>query len=324
MISGQDKAVEQFRAAWDSRALHHAWLLAGPRGVGKAHFAGDAAVRLLSEAAGPPVDLPAIETPEEHPIAKLIAAGSHPDLRWLERLENEKTGNLARNITVAQVRELGEFLALTPALSSWRVVVIDSVDDLEKSAANALLKMLEEPPPNTVFLLVNHAPGRLLPTIRSRCRRLEFHALSDDAMASVLEVQLPEINGAERQRLIPLAGGSVGRALAFASLELASLETDALAILREGDPDNNRRSNLAGQLARKTAADRYSAFLEMLPSLIAREARGLAPPQRERAIDAYEKVRELTAIAPRLSLDPAATVFQLGGILASVAEPRLS
>lgn len=324
MISGQDKAVEQFRAAWDSRALHHAWLLAGPRGVGKAHFAGDAAVRLLSEAAGPPVDLPAIETPEEHPIAKLIAAGSHPDLRWLERLENEKTGNLARNITVAQVRELGEFLALTPALSSWRVVVIDSVDDLEKSAANALLKMLEEPPPNTVFLLVSHAPGRLLPTIRSRCRRLEFHALSDDAMASVLEVQLPEINGAERQRLIPLAGGSVGRALAFASLELASLETDALAILREGDPDNNRRSNLAGQLARKTAADRYSAFLEMLPSLIAREARGLAPPQRERAIDAYEKVRELTAIAPRLSLDPAATVFQLGGILASVAEPRLS
>lgn len=324
MISGQDKAVEQFRAAWDSRALHHAWLLAGPRGVGKAHFAGDAAVRLLSEAAGPPVDLPAIETPEEHPIAKLIAAGSHPDLRWLERLENEKTGNLARNITVAQVRELGEFLALTPALSSWRVVVIDSVDDLEKSAANALLKMLEEPPPNTVFLLVSHAPGRLLPTIRSRCRRLEFHALSDDAMASVLEVQLPEINGAERQRLIPLAGGSVGRALAFASLELASLETDALAILREGDPDNNRRSNLAGQLARKTAADRYSAFLEMLPSLIAREARGLAPPQRERAIDAYEKVRELTAIAPRLSLDPAATVFQLGGILALVAEPRLS
>jgi DNA polymerase-3 subunit delta' len=324
VISGQDKAVEQFRAAWDSRALHHAWLLAGPRGVGKAHFAGDAAVRLLSEAAGPPVDLPAIETPEEHPIAKLIAAGSHPDLRWLERLENEKTGNLARNITVAQVRELGEFLALTPALSSWRVVVIDSVDDLEKSAANALLKMLEEPPPNTVFLLVSHAPGRLLPTIRSRCRRLEFHALSDDAMASVLEVQLPEINGAERQRLIPLAGGSVGRALAFASLELASLETDALAILREGDPDNNRRSNLAGQLARKTAADRYSAFLEMLPSLIAREARGLAPPQRERAIDAYEKVRELTAIAPRLSLDPAATVFQLGGILALVAEPRLS
>lgn len=323
MIAGQDKAVEQFRAAWDSRALHHAWLLAGPRGVGKAHFAREAAVRLLSEAAGPPVGLPALDTPEDHPIAKFIAAGSHPDLRWLERLENEKTGNLARNITVAQVRELGEFLALTPALSSWRVVVIDSVDDLEKSAANALLKMLEEPPPNTVFLLVSHAPGRLLPTIRSRCRRLEFHSLADDAMASVLERQLPDSSATERQRLIPLAAGSVGRALAFASLELGPLERDALAILREGDPDNSRRSELAGQLARKAASDRYSAFLELLPSLVAREARMLAASERERALDAYEKVRELTAIAPRLSLDPAATVFQLGGILASVTEPRL-
>lgn len=323
MIAGHDKAVEQFRNGRDSGALHHAWLLAGPRGVGKAHFARTAAVRLLSEAAGPPIDLPGLDTPEEHPIAKLIAAGSHPDLRLLERLENERTGNLARNITVAQVREFGEFLALTPALSQWRAVIIDSVDDLEKSAANALLKMLEEPPPNTVFLLVSHAPGRLLPTIRSRCRRLQFHSLSDDVMMSVLGMQLPETNGAERQRLVQLAAGSIGRAFAYASLDLATLETDALAILRQGDPDNSRRSGLAGQLARKAAADRYSAFLELLPSLVAREARTLDAPERERALHAYEKVRELVAIAPRLSLDPAATVFQLGGILASIAEPRL-
>ena len=323
MIAGQDKAVGLFRSAWDSRTLHHAWLLAGPRGVGKAHFARSAAIRLLSEAAGPPVELPGLETPEEHPMAKLIAAGSHPDLRWLERLENDKTGNLARNITVAQVRELGEFLSLTPALSSWRAVIIDSIDDLEKSAANALLKMLEEPPANSVFLLVSHAPGRLLPTIRSRCRRLDFHALPDDAMASILERQLADVPAAERQRLIPLADGSVGRALAFASLELGPLERDALAILREGDADNSKRSELAGQLARKAASDRYSAFLELLPALVAREARTLGEPERERALDAYEKVRELVAIAPRLSLDPAATVFQLGGILASVATPRL-
>jgi DNA polymerase-3 subunit delta' len=323
VIAGHDKAVEQFRSAWDSRTLHHAWLLAGPRGVGKAHFARSAAIRLLSEAAGPQVELPGLETPEDHPMAKLIAAGSHPDLRWLERLENDK-GNLARNITVAQVRELGEFLSLTPALSSWRAVVIDSIDDLEKSAANALLKMLEEPPANSVFLLVSHAPGRLLPTIRSRCRRLDFLALPDDAMTSILERQLADVPAAERQRLIPLAGGSVGRALAFASLELGPLEKDALAILRQGDPDNSKRSELAGQLARKAASDRYSAFLELLPALIAREARILDEPERERALDAYDKVRELVAVAPRLSLDPAATVFQLGGILASVTEPRLS
>jgi DNA polymerase-3 subunit delta' len=256
VIVGHDKAVEQFRNAWDSRALHHAWLLAGPRGVGKAHFAKQAAVRLLSEAAGPPVDLSGLQTPEDHPIAKLIAAGSHPDMRWLERLEKDKGEGLARDITVKQVRELGEFMAMTSALSPWRVAVIDSMDEMNREASNALLKMIEEPPPNTIFFLVSHAPGRLLPTIRSRCRRVQFEALGDDAMTSILEQQLPETPAAERQRLIPLAGGSVGRALAFASLELGPLERDALAILREGDPDNSKRSGLAGQLARKAAGDR--------------------------------------------------------------------
>ncbi len=320
MIFGHDPQVEQFRRAWDSRALHHAWLVAGPRGTGKAHFARTAAVRILAEAAGPPFDAPALETPEDHPIAKLVAAGSHPDMRWLERLENEKTGNVARNITVDQVRQLAEFLGLTAALSPWRAVVIDSIDDLERSAANALLKMLEEPPPNTIFFLVSHAPGRLLPTIRSRCRRLDLHALDDDAMTSILESRLPDATAAERQRLVSLAGGSVGTAMAYASLDLAPLEEAALNILRNGDPDNSKRSALAGQLARKAASDRYAAFLELLPTLVAREARTLAEPRRERALDAYDKVRELTAAAPRLSLDPAATVFQLGGLLASVSD----
>ena len=323
MIAGHDKAVDQFRRAWDSRALHHAWLLVGPRGVGKATFAFEAAQRLLAEAAGPPFDAPGLATPQDHPIGRLVH-GSHPDMRRLQRLASEKTGTLARNISVEQVRGLGEFLNLTPALSDWRVVVIDSVDDLERSAANALLKMLEEPPPNTVFFLVSHAPGRLLPTIRSRCRRLEFRALDDDAMTSVLEAQLPETSDSERKRLIPLAAGSVGRALSFASLDLGSLEESATSILRQGDPDNSKRSALASQLARKAAADRYSAFLGLLPSLVANEALRLDEPERERALDAYERVRELVAVAPRLSLDPAATVFQLGGILASVAEPRLS
>ena len=323
MIFGHDSAVEQFRRAWDSRSLHHAWLLAGPRGVGKAHFALAAATRLLAEAAGPQIAVAGLETPEEHRIAKLIAAGSHPDMRWLERLPKEKGEGLARNISVAQVRSLGEFLSLTPALSDRRVIVIDTIDELEPSAANALLKMLEEPPPNTVFFLVSHAPGRLLPTIRSRCRRLEFQPLSDDAMTSILEEQLPEAGAADLQRVISAAGGSAGRALAFASLELGTLHQEALAILRNGDPDNSKRSALASQLARKTAADRYSAFLDLVPSLVAEEARALDEPKRGRALEAYERVRELAAIAPRLSLDPAATVFQLGGILASVAEPAL-
>ena len=320
MIVGQDRAVEQFASAWRSRKLHHAWLLAGPKGVGKASFAHAAARRVLADAAGPSFDAPGLETADDHPIVKLVEAGSHPDMRRLVRLVNEKTGNLNRNIKVEQIRSLAEFLGLSAALSPWRVVILDAVDDLEPSGANALLKMLEEPPPNTIFFLVSHAPGRLLPTIRSRCRRLDFQPLADDAMASILEQRASGISSAERQRIISMSFGSAGRALAFAELGLAKLEDAALKILRQGDPTNARRSELAGELGKKTAADRYAAFLELAPSLIAREARSLEGAPRQRALEAYTKARELAAIAPRLSLDPAATVFQIAGILSEVAE----
>jgi DNA polymerase-3 subunit delta' len=320
VIVGQDRAIAQFAGAWRGRKLHHAWLLAGPKGVGKATFARSAARRVLADASGPAFDLAGLETPDDHPTVKLVEAGSHPDMRWLERLLNEKTGNLNRNIKVDQIRELGQFMGMTAALSPWRVAVIDSVDDLEPAGANALLKMLEEPPANSLFFLVSHAAGRLLPTIRSRCRRLDFHDLGNDAMTSILEAQAPQLGEAERQRTIAMSFGSAGRALAFAELDLGKLEDAALAILRQGDPTNARRSQLAGEFARKAAAERYAAFLDLAPSLIAREARKLDGAARERAVDAYDKARELATLAPRLSLDPAATVFQLGGILANVAE----
>ena len=323
MILGQDRAIDQFASAWATRKLHHAWLLAGRHGVGKATFAHAAARRILADAAGPVSKLPGIESDDDHPIVKLVEAGSHPDMRVLERLVNEKTGNLERNISVDQVRSLAELFDLSPAMSDWWVVIIDSVDELEPAGANALLKMLEEPPPNSVFFLVSHAPGRLLPTIRSRCRRLDFQSLDDDVMTSVLETEAPGISPAERKKIVAMAFGSVGRALAFAELGLAKLEDAAVAILRQGDPTNARRSDLASELGKRGAGDRYAAFLELAPSLIAREARQLEGASRERALDAYAKARELAAVAPRVSLDPAATIFQLGGILAAVADSPL-
>ena len=320
MIVGQEKAVQSLASAWAGRKLHHAWLLAGPRGVGKATFAHAAARRVLADGAGPPVGLPGLASPDDHPIVKLVEAGSHPDMRWLERLPREKGDGLARDITVKQIRELGEFMGMTAALSPWRVAVVDSMDELNKEASNALLKMLEEPPPNTLFFLVSHAPGRLLPTIRSRCRMLHLQALEDDAMTSILQSQSPGLGEAERKRIIDMSFGSAGRALAFAELDLAKLEEAALAILRLGDPTNARRAELANELGKKASAERYAAFLELAPSLIAREARALRGASLERALDAYAKSRELAALAPRVSLDPAATVFQIGGFLADVPE----
>ena len=317
MIKGHDRAIERFLGAWRGGAMQHAWLLTGPRGLGKASLARAAALRLLAEAAGPAPDGEGLDTPETHPTAHLINAGSHPDFRLLERIENKTGTALQRNISVDQVRALGDLFSVTPAMSDWRAVVIDAADDLEPSAANALLKMLEEPPANCVFLLVSHVPGRLLPTIRSRCRRLEFQPLGDDVMTSVLVEQ--GIDTPKIPELVRRAGGSVGKALAYAALDLAPLHEQALAIMRAGDPFNERRSKLAQSLSLKPAADRYAAFLQIVPTMIADEARILDGPARLRALDAYRRARETCQLAPRLSFDPGATVFQLGTILASVA-----
>lgn len=318
-LVGHDAAVGQFLAAWRGRRLHHAWLLAGPRGVGKASFARAAALRILADAAGPSSG-EGLDVPADHRIARLFAAGSHPDFRALERLERP-TGGLARNISVDQVRGLGSLLDVTPSLSPWRAIVIDSADDLETSAGNALLKMLEEPPANTIFFLVAHAPGRLLPTIRSRCRRLAFDPLNDDAMTSLIERLVP---GADASALVGVADGSPGRAVQLASLDLAPLLGDARAIMAEGDPDNLRRAKLAAALGGKAQAERYAAFLDLVPGLIANEARRAEGARRDRALEAYGKARETIALAPRLSLDAAATAFVLGGMLAAVADPPAS
>ena len=297
--------------------MHHAWLLTGPRGVGKGSFARAAALRLLAEAAGPLPVGEGIDTEDTHPTAHLIKARSHPDFKLLERIENKSGTALQRNISVDQVRQLGDLFGVTPAMSDWRAVVIDAADDLEPSAANALLKILEEPPARCIFLLVSHVPGRLLPTIRSRCRRLNFHALNDDVMASVLTQYGVETS--KVPELVRRAGGSPGRALGYAALDLAPLHAQALAIMRSGDPFNEQRSKLAQAMSLKAAADRYAAFRQMVPTMIATEARTLDGPHRLRALDAYRRARETCLLAPRLSCDAGATVFQLGTILASVA-----
>jgi DNA polymerase-3 subunit delta' len=256
-------------------------------------------------------------------MVRLMDAGSHPDFRLIKREPHEtgpKKGELRRGISIDQVRKLQELFAVAPSLGDWRVAVIDCMDELEPQAAQALLKILEEPPAKSVFLLVAHAPGRLLPTIRSRCRRLDFATLDAGSMDAILGAERPKLSAEERSRLIPLAGGSVGRAIDFAELDLGPLAEEALAILRHGDPDNARRSRLASSLALKAAAARYAAFLDMVPPLLAAEARSAEGPRRLRAAEAYERARETASLAPRLSLDPAATIFSLGTIMAGVGE----
>lgn len=321
-LFGHDEAVAAFRAGLDSGRLHHAWLISGPQGIGKALFADKAALRVLAEGAGPPVREAGLDTPDEHRIARLVAAGSHPDLIRLERLAKDGAGDLARSITVDQVRGLQRLFATTASFSPWRVVIIDAIDDLERPAANALLKNLEEPPANSLFLLVSHASERLLPTIRSRCRQLRLSTLDDDAMTSALHAAIPEADSAEIRQLREVGEGSPGRALAFRGLDIAALDRAMRELVEQGDPTNGRRSALAQSLSLKAAQPRYEAFLARAPSVIAAEAKTRRGAALAEALVLWERAQDLAGSASRLSLDPHSTVFELAGMLAALAPAK--
>lgn len=319
---GHRDQVTAFLAAMGQGRLHHAWLLAGPQGVGKASFAEAAAARYLAEGTDRAPGGSGLDVAEDHPTARLIAAGSHPDFRHLVRLPREKGNDLARNITIDQVRALQPFFAVTPGLSPRRAVVIDAIDDLERPAANALLKNLEEPPADTLFLLVSHAPGRLLPTIRSRCRLLRFAPLDDADMGVALRRLLPDAPEAEIASLVARGGGAPGQALRFAGLDIAGLDEALAALAREGDPTNARRVALARELALKAAQPRYEIFLERAPAFIAAEARQRTGAALAAAIGLWEKARGIAESAVRLSLDPQTTTFELASLVAALSTNR--
>ena len=318
-ILGHEAQVAAIRDAAAAGKLHHAWLLAGPKGVGKASFARAAALWLLADAAGPKPAGEGFGVSEDHPTARLMAAGSHPDFRLLERLPRETTGELARNISIAQVRSLQALFATTPSLSHRRVVVLDSIDDLERAAANALLKNLEEPPADTIFFLVSHAPGRLLPTIRSRCRLLRFSPLDDAAMTSVLRRELPEASAAEIEALVAAGQGAPGEALRFAGLDIAGLDSALAKIAATGDPFNAERGALARAFGSKSAQPRYEALLERAPAFIASTAKQRSGGALAEAIEAWEAARELSSTAIIANLDPQAVAFELGSLVARLA-----
>tara|TARA_R110000772_G_scaffold22737_8_gene61307 strand:+ start:1024 stop:2052 length:1029 start_codon:yes stop_codon:yes gene_type:complete len=332
---GHDKAQHIFRQSFDKGTLHHAWILAGPKGLGKAGFAKQAAQFLLDSDVGHPPQEAGFNLDDQSQGAKLLAAGSHPDFRLVQRggktdKEEKKAREegihaleeheLKRNISIAQIRSLQSLFATQSSISTYRVVVIDAIDDLERGGANALLKNLEEPPKDTVFLLVSHAPERLLPTIRSRCQILRFDPLDDDQMHRVLSAIAPKLDDGERDALIAAGEGSPGRSLQYIDAGLAELEALARDIMRTGDKSNQIKSDLARKLSLKAATPRYQAFLSRAPSLMAQHIKSAGNKRSGNAIELWREASDLAAMASPKALDNQAVIFRLGSLMGSLAQ----
>ena len=342
-LVGQSAAEAALLRAWQSGRMPHAWLLTGPRGIGKATLAyrfarfalAEGAVAAANEGQGglfgggtasPRPDTLALDP--SHPVFRRVAAAGHPDMFTLERglmhPENKKPTN---EIVVGHVRRLNEQLRLTPVEGGWRVAVIDEAEAMNDSAANAFLKLLEEPPAKALILLVSHAPGRLLPTIRSRCRLLVLPPLPNNAVDGLLARTRPDLEAKDRATLVRLGDGSVGRALELElrggaelygelldllaklpKLDVPAVHAFAERMARRGsegeDPAAGFRTTIellgdwTTRLVKFSAAGVPSAWESEKPLLTRLTPRGPRP-----WLDAGDRIRELGTATDGLNLD---------------------
>lgn len=280
-LVGQDAALAAFSAAAASGRLHHGWLITGPRGTGKATLAWVLARWLLADAKSPDLSVP-----EDHPVVRRLRAMSEPRLHLVRRSQDDK-GRLRGEIVVDDIRRLLSFFHMSAAEGGRRVAIIDAADDMNTAAANAVLKMLEEPPTGAVLLLVAHQPARLLPTIRSRCRELRLMPLSPEDMATALEpLDVP----GDPAQLAALAGGSVGEALRLAGQQGLERYADLVALFATmPSMDRQAAAAFAQDAAGRAGAegDPFDLTMTLLDRFLSRAARAglMGPPLPEAAMD---------------------------------------
>jgi len=311
------KEAEAFLAqSYRSGKGHHAILIEGPEGIGKATLAFRFANHILRHPE--PAEAPdSLGDPDPASIVtRQIASGASHNLLHLSRPVDEKTGRPKGAITVDEVRRAGKFFGQTSGSGNWRIVIIDPADDLNRNAANAILKILEEPPRRSLFLVLTHAPGKLLPTIRSRCLPLRLKPLEAGAMRQALAHLGFDVAGANAERILAAAGGSVSEALKlinYGGLDIAEAFEDIL----KGQGPSVRKSmhKLADILSAKDSETIFDFFSSLLTSRVMQSAREAAHAgdidRAERLAKLSGNFAERLAVSDAYNLDRKQTILSL-------------
>jgi DNA polymerase-3 subunit delta' len=320
-LLGQGVALSRAARAIRSGRPPSAWLITGAPGVGKATLAYRIARYLLAYGAtdAGPEDL---DVAQDSAVSRQVMAQSHPGLLVLKRAINPKSGKLMTVLSVDEIRRLADFFGMTSGAGGWRVAIVDTADDMNDNAANALLKMLEEPPGNAMLLLLSNTPGRLLPTIRSRCQRLDLRPLDDALLEKALAEQLPETSAAERASLARLSGGSIGAALTLATGDGGALAGEADRLIDQArEPDLLALLALGDRLYRiQDGLEVFGGFLaESLADRIRARAHSGAPGL-ERWVALLGRIEQSFGRSTGLNLEPRQTVLSVARELSQVAQ----
>lgn len=324
-LFGHEQAEAAAAAAIHSGRMHHAWMITGPKGVGKATLAWRMARRVLGVAADPSAPLAARS---DDPVNRRIEALSHPDLLLVRRPYDEQRKRLKGEITIDEARRIPAFFSRRAAEGGWRVAIIDSADEMNRNAANGLLKSLEEPPERGLLLLVVTTPGRLPTTVRSRCRRLDLRPVAIDACAD----WLINVHGVDRDDagvLAALAKGAPGRALAFGVSGLAGLQRELAAALgSSGRTDPGKVESLIGKATGTDSQQTRAVLFDMMAGEAAARARHAASAGNAVAAgewaDASRRVTSLAREAETLYLDPRQSLLAAFTVLDGAARQTVS
>ncbi len=318
LLTGHDAVLEKLISAYRSGRMHHAWLLTGPRGIGKSTLAFHFAKYVMAnpiEAQAPPN-----YQPDSVPLAisRQVAQGAHPDLLHLTRPWDEKTKRFKTQLSVDEIRKTQSFYGMTAGAGGWRISIIDAADDMNANAANALLKILEEPPKRSLFFIISHVPGSLLPTTRSRCQTLHLSPLQQNEVEQVLGSFELELADHQAERASALSNGSVRLAINLAQGAVLSEYADFEKLMNTGATghatDWTNAHRIADALSKRGQEDAFAMFIDLTSRWIAEQVRSSSQPDittLAALADIWEDTSRSARLANAYNLDRKQVILSL-------------